>query len=142
MLKIQEMELKMTTSIVHVIAFLLGVSIHQGLFIHGEWHLQAPTILICHLAACFLFSVLQALFGTGRLSPEMVGRIAPVLAYLSGLFLSIGTYRLIFHRLRAFQGPRLAALTKLWHVWKCRDSRNHHLLESLYRQYGTFVRTG
>lgn len=58
------------------------------------------------------------------------------------LFGSITIYRLYFHRLNRFPGPRLAAVTKLWHVWQCRDSRNHQVLEKLHQEYGSFVRTG
>ncbi|KAK4868972.1 hypothetical protein LT330_006581 [Penicillium expansum] len=35
-----------------------------------------------------------------------------------------------------------AAVTKLWHVWKCRDSRGHLVLQAWYEKYGEFVRTG
>ncbi|OQE89490.1 hypothetical protein PENNAL_c0014G05119 [Penicillium nalgiovense] len=51
-------------------------------------------------------------------------------------------YRLIFHRLKYFPGPKLAAVSKLWHVWKCRDSRGHLVLEAWHEKYGEFVRTG
>ncbi|KAJ5291528.1 cytochrome P450 [Penicillium angulare] len=55
---------------------------------------------------------------------------------------SIIIYRLFFHRLRHFPGPRLGAASKLWSVYKCRDSRNHLFLDELNKKYGTFVRTG
>ncbi|MCJ1268692.1 hypothetical protein MMC22_008580 [Lobaria immixta] len=61
--------------------------------------------------------------------------------YMSGLFCSITVYRLFFHRLRHFSGPQLAAVTKLWHVFQCRDSRNYLVLDSMHKQYGNFVRT-
>ncbi|KAJ5931968.1 hypothetical protein N7516_006457 [Penicillium verrucosum] len=48
----------------------------------------------------------------------------------------------MFHRLKHFPGPKLAAVTKLWHVWKCRDSRGHLVLQEWYEKYGEFVRTG
>lgn len=63
-------------------------------------------------------------------------------SYVVGLFGSIGVYRTFFHRLRHFPGPRGAALSKLWQVWKCRDSNNHLILDDLYKRYGPFVRTG
>jgi hypothetical protein len=58
------------------------------------------------------------------------------------LFSSITIYRIFFHQLKRFPGPRLASLTKLWHVWKCRDSRGHLVLQAWYEEYGEFVRTG
>lgn len=62
--------------------------------------------------------------------------------YSLGLFGSIAIYRLFFRRLRTFPGPRLAALTKLWHVYQCWDSRNHLVLDAFHKKYGTVVRTG
>ena len=68
--------------------------------------------------------------------------VALLALYLFSLFGSIVTYRLFFHRLRHFPGPKMAAASKLWHVWKCRASRGHHVLNEIHDQYGTFVRTG
>lgn len=62
--------------------------------------------------------------------------------YLSCLFASMVIYRTVFHRLRHFPGPALAKVSKLWHVARCLDSKNHLLLERLHREYGDFVRTG
>ncbi|PVI04480.1 cytochrome P450 [Periconia macrospinosa] len=63
---------------------------------------------------------------------------------MTSLFSSIGVYRVFFHKLRSFPGPYLARVSKLWHVWKCvkSRSRNHLILDDLYKQYGDFVRTG
>ncbi|KAI0128194.1 cytochrome P450 [Hypoxylon sp. NC0597] len=122
-----------------IVAFILGVLTHQGLFIRREWHLQAPIILGAYLLITPLFLLLIT---THSQQLSMIEIIIPVMVYFVSLLVSIGVYRLYFHRLRGFPGPRLVALSKLWHVWKCRDSRNHHVLESWHRKYGTFVRTG
>ncbi len=47
--------------------------------------------------------------------------------YFLGLFLSIAIYQTVFHRLTevGFPGPWYARITKIWHVWAFRDSRNH-----------------
>lgn len=124
------------------LATLLGVLAHLGLFIRGEWHLRAPGVVVFHA----VFAVLA----WGALTwerPETrlhaLGTVIELLScYMIGLFSSITIYRLFFHRLRHFPGPRLAAVSKLWHVFKCRDSRNHLVLESMNQQYGSFVRTG
>jgi hypothetical protein len=127
----------------HFTSFLLGVLVHLGLFIREEWHLRAPAILLVHLSSIgcgtFLYSILWGLNST--LSGLLL-TLSLFCSYSLGLFGSIGIYRMFFHRLRHFPGPRLAALTKLWHVYQCRDSRNHLLLDSLYKKYGSFVRTG
>ncbi|KAI7776264.1 Cytochrome P450 [Diaporthe eres] len=122
--------------------WLLGILVHLGLFIRGEWHLQAPIIVVNHFLAIlvlFFFKHQQESSGIKQCLP-VVG--IDTAAYLSGLLGSISIYRLFFHRLRAFPGPRLAALTKLWHVWKCRGSQGHHVLEDWHKKYGSIVRTG
>ncbi|KAL8793202.1 MAG: hypothetical protein Q9195_004232 [Heterodermia aff. obscurata] len=49
-------------------------------------------------------------------------------------------YRVFFHPLRKFPGPSAASISKLWHVAKCRNSKNHLLMEELFTKYGSFVR--
>src|SRR5690348_3554357 len=134
--------LELGISSIAAVAFVSGVLIHHCLFIHGEWHIQAPTIAASHAGAFLLIFAFQSSIGSDSITHNVVATTIVATAYLWGLLLSISVYRLLFHRLRRFPGPRLAALSKLWHVWKCRDSRNHHLLESLHQKYGTFVRTG
>ncbi|KAH8785239.1 cytochrome P450 [Diaporthe sp. PMI_573] len=121
---------------------LLGIIVHVGLFIRGEWHLQAPTIAVSDLVVflvLFTFKCQHEPSGIRQSLPDMGIDTA---AYLSCLLGSMSIYRLFFHSLRAFPGPRLAALTKLWHVWKCRGSKGHHVLEDWHRKYGSIVRTG
>ncbi|KAI1819402.1 cytochrome P450 [Xylaria intraflava] len=117
----------------------LGVILHLGLFIRGEWHLHAASIFLAHLLA---FTLLIAKQLVSAPATWYEAALIPFLVYLCGLLVSISVYRLYFHRLRSFPGPRLAALSKIWHVWLSRDSRSHLVLESWRQQYGTFVRTG
>lgn len=132
--------IKMASVLSQVIAPLcLAVTLHLGLFIRGEWHLHAASIFLAHTL------VLILLFAKQLVSAPATGYhgvVLPLLVYLCGLPVSIGVYRLYFHRLRSFPGPRLAALSKLWHVWLCRNSQSHLVLDSWRQQYGTFVRTG
>ncbi|CAI6341820.1 unnamed protein product [Periconia digitata] len=110
-----------------------GVFAHRTIFIKGEWHLHAPYVATTHLILWFVMIAI-----TKSLSlPFILGTF-----YLTGLFSSIAVYRLFFHPLRHFPGPRGAALSKLWHVWHCWTSQNHILLDSLHKQYGDFVRIG
>ncbi|KAE8151233.1 cytochrome P450 [Aspergillus avenaceus] len=112
------------------VAAFVGIAMHHGLFIHGEWHIQAPHILVSHLL-CFSFLVVR------------IDTAWPlILSYLLALFSSITIYRLFFHRLGHFPGPFWARVTKVWHAWKSRNRQNHFLLADLHRRYGDFVRTG
>lgn len=113
---------------------LLGIVTHLGVFIRGEWHVQAPQLAVSH--ACVLLCVVLY---------QSDGLALATLAYLTGLFTSILFYRVSkWHRLTAvgFPGPLGARITKLWHVVACRHSRNHELLDRLHQEYGDFVRTG
>lgn len=119
---------------------LSGLLLHHGLFIKGEWHLQAPTVAVAHLCAfggivCFSWMLVRP---THRF--EMAFLL--IASYLTTLTSSIIAYRLFFHRLCGFPGPHLAQVSKLWHVWKARHSRNYLVLQNLRNQYGDFVRTG
>ncbi|PWY84975.1 cytochrome P450 [Aspergillus heteromorphus CBS 117.55] len=108
-----------------------GVVMHHGVFIHGEWHLQAPSILVGHVS---VFAVL--LLASTRSSWLLIA------GYLLSLFASITIYRLFFHPLRHFPGPLGARISKLWHVWQARKCKNFLVLDALHAQYGDFVRTG
>lgn len=104
--------------------------------------MQAPLIFLLHL----LFGLLVVIFQVGNhgASPSVfIHSFLIIAGYLFGLFASIIEYRTSsFHRLHSFPGPKLAAISKLWHVWQCRDSRNHELMDSLHEEYGDFVRLG
>ncbi|KAI1323412.1 benzoate 4-monooxygenase cytochrome P450 [Xylariaceae sp. FL0255] len=120
-----------------LIAFLLGMVLHHAVFIRGEWHLQAPSVLVAHcIALCLLFAFGCLPTGRGVLRFTSVEIVIFSTVYMASLLMSIAVYRLFFHRLKVFPGPRLAALSKLWHVWKCRDSRGHLVAEEWHQQYG------
>ena len=124
-----------------ILASSLGLLAHQLLFIRGEWHLTAPTVLSVHVVLALLLIGTEIRFD-GNVKSSNVYGLDSIICYLISLFTSIAVYRIYFHRLRHFPGPRFAAVSKLWHVWQCRDSRNHLLLERLSKEYGNFVRTG
>ncbi|KAI1169042.1 benzoate 4-monooxygenase cytochrome P450 [Nemania serpens] len=131
-------------SVPNIFASVVGLLVHRCLFIHGEWHLHGPTIASVHLisfAILLPISYQYCYYSSPSENPYIV-YASTVASYLCSLLASIALYRLYFHPLQSFPGPRLAALSKLWHVWKCRDSRDYQVLESWRRQYGTIVRTG
>ena len=104
--------------------------------------MQAPLVFLLHLL--FGFLVVSFEFEKHGASPSaFIDSFLIITGYLFGLFASILLYRTSsFHRLHNFPGPKLAAMSKLWHVWQCRDSRNHELMEFLHEEYGDFVRIG
>lgn len=120
----------------------LGVLAHLGIFIRGEWHLRAPNVVATHAALLVLGPLLGASYASLTIAACLLASSILFSAYVLGLLGSISVYRLYFHRLRHFPGPPLFALSKLWHAYQCRDSRNHLVLHSLYKQYGPLVRTG
>lgn len=108
----------------------LGLSLHRGLFIHGEWHVRAPQIVSYHLV--YFIALLLTITRAHWL----------IAGYLLAMFFSIGTYLLFFHRLKSFPGPGWARITKVWHAWKARYRQNYLLLAKLHHEYGDFARTG
>lgn len=113
-----------------LIGAAVGISIHHGLFIHGEWHVRAPEVVLYHLV--YFVSLWMIITKAHWI----------IAGYLLALFTSITIYRVFFHRLKHFPGPIWARITKIWHAWKARHRQNHLVLTELQRQYGDFVRTG
>jgi len=126
------------------LAVITAVSVHHGLFVHGEWHLQSPAILFYHLLALFLYTAFLITVEQCATIPALMAATSVFGAYLTALLTSIAVYRVLFHRLSraGFPGPPLARISKFWHVWACSDSKNHLVLDRLAQQYGDFVRTG
>lgn len=125
-----------------VVALAAGTAAHWLLFIRGEWHLQAPAIAMTHaLLAVAMFCWLESR-ESHRTAESILTTMLSCTCYLLSLFSSMTCYRLFMHRLRKFPGPRMAAVTKLWHVWACRDSKNFRVLDECNKRYGPFVRTG
>lgn len=56
--------------------------------------------------------------------------------------LSIAIYRLCFHPLAAVPGPRLAAVSNIWHAYHVRNGRMLGLGKTLHKMYGPAVRVG
>ncbi|KAI1325711.1 cytochrome P450 [Xylariaceae sp. FL0255] len=122
-------------------AFLLGILSHITIFIQGEWHMFGSLLIQFYvtLTSALLIAAYYH-FGDFSTAFRAVGAICS--SYAAGLFISIIVYRKFFHRLRHFPGPPFAAVTKFWHVLKCREGRNHLILQELVEKYGSIIRTG
>ncbi|KAI9778385.1 MAG: hypothetical protein M1816_004124 [Peltula sp. TS41687] len=118
-----------------------GLVAHHGLFIRGKWHVRVPRVVLGHIAlACVVWSLVP---NTSD-DPTKHSRMCFVMytCYLASLFSGMTIYRLFFHRLRHFPGPKLAALTEFWHVFEARHSTNYRVMQRVHEEYGTFVITG
>ncbi|KAF2759925.1 cytochrome P450 [Pseudovirgaria hyperparasitica] len=118
-----------------------GVTSHLGFFIHGEWHLHSRSIIGAHATiAALVLGTLQ------RYLDDILAACTYTITlsawYLISLFASIAVYRTMFHKLVNFPGPRLAAVSKFWHIYHARNSTNYLVMQRLYEKYGTVVRTG
>ncbi|KAI9677985.1 MAG: hypothetical protein M1822_008093 [Bathelium mastoideum] len=123
----------------------IGFLSHTNIFIHGEWHLRGHLVIIWHIVALVALRQLFSLLHVSNILFSLSAGMASLVlftCYCMGMFTSIAIYRIFFHRLRVFNGPPLAKVTKLWHVWHCLDRRNFLVLEKVHQKYGDFVRTG
>lgn len=123
-------------------AVVAGFAVHHQLLRKGEWHLKAPTIIETWLCSFPVLYSLEALWGTGSNMGSAINAVYFMSIFALSLLTSIIVYRVFFHKLKSFPGPRLAAISKLWHSANCVGAKNHLLLERMRKQYGDFVRTG
>ncbi|KAH8901372.1 cytochrome P450 [Thozetella sp. PMI_491] len=121
---------------------VLGVASHLGVFIRGEWHMQAPLLFYTYSFLTLTLFVFQYRYLEHELAVSVQTTWLLTTSYATGLFTSIIIYRKFFHRLRHFPGPWMAGATKFWHVWQCRTGRNYLVIEELHRKYGPVIRTG
>lgn len=128
---------------VAVLGACLGVFSHVGFFIRGEYVRAAPRLF---LTAILMPPVAIYLLVTNvQLSLAFALRMISVGcgSYLVALFTSMVVYRIFFHPLRHFPGPKLASITQFYHVQQGAAKGNNHLyLERLHAKYGSYVRVG
>lgn len=127
--------------LVVLLSVVAGLVAHLGVFIRGEWHLKIRSIVFTHSAlALATFWALRYWGHAFTIALQTLFQITG--CYLATLFTSMSVYRYFFHPLSKFSGPKLAALTKFWHVYKSRNSKNFRVMDEVYKKYGTIVRTG
>lgn len=124
-------------------AAIAGVASHLGYFIHGEHHQEAPVLARLALLAIVLVFGLN-FWGLQLGIVPAAGHTTAILAsYAVPLWSSMIIYRLFFHRLRAFPGPLLARVSKIWHSYHTIPRLDgFRFLWRMHEEYGDFVRTG
>ncbi|KAF5690423.1 pisatin demethylase cytochrome P450 [Fusarium circinatum] len=118
-------------------SFILGVLAHVFLLRRGEWDLWTVKLIkvwatyeitvSLFLTQLYSFSVWQALSVTNKWFASFV----------TGLSLSIVTYRAFFHRLNRFPGPFLARLSTIYATYLTVDEEHMYLeVQKLHEKYG------
>jgi tryprostatin B 6-hydroxylase len=115
-----------------------GILSHRLYFIQGEHHLKAPQYLAAWFSSMLVIITILNLTDFKVLQYTVLANCA----FLGPLFGSIVIYRTLQHPLRDFNGPRLASITKIWHLAHMFRTSNHLFLDRLVKEYGRFVRTG
>lgn len=124
-----------------VLCACLGIVSHVGYFIRGE-HLSSalyyfsaafavPGLSVLLLVTCVSVRPLQAVVATS------VGYAA----FLGALYTSMVVYRLLFHPLRHFPGPKLAPIIQRYHAHQVAKGNSHFYLAQLHAKYGDYVST-
>lgn len=121
----------------------LGLATHAALTVTNleleNFLLHAPALIVCSLLGLFYAYQLAGASTVESLSE--VTRIS--IAFTSGLLLSIGAYRVVFHRLRRFPGPFPAKFTKFYGLsLAAKNVQYQEELSLLHQEFGDFVRTG
>lgn len=127
-----------------VLGFFCGFLVHHSVFIHGEWHIQTPHIVLTHLCILSTLGLSKSAASESRYGPPLKVAYSLFWGYLPGIVLSIVLYRVFFHRLSRcnFPGPWYASISKIYHVWLARRGQNHLVLDRLHKKYGDVIRTG
>ncbi|KAK2745869.1 hypothetical protein FQN57_003482 [Myotisia sp. PD_48] len=131
----------MSTPMMCVLGAVAGLLSHVHLFVRGEWEKNAPTITAVYtLGSALMFGLLIV----ARQLPvsDAFATVAVLTAsYLTGLFSSIGLYRLFFHPLKKFPGPFAAKLSGFHSVLSSLPNfKFHRHVQLLHQEFGDFVR--
>lgn len=124
-------------------AALLGVILHLSIFRTIFVELYLYYFMGLYLAAALGISYAY-LSLTEFSTLESLTRVVVVgVSFNSGLIISMGIYRLFFHRLRHFPGPLAAKLSRFYDtVIAAKNVQYHMEVANMHEKYGDFIRTG
>lgn len=131
-------------------SFLLGICAHLTLFRRGEW--DRSFMRLCYfylglLLLVFLRSLLGPIQDGSLTFPLFVmfgtKALCLAVAHLLGVFGSMTTYRLFFHRLTRFPGPFWGRISGFYMLHMTRRKWQRFAeTQKLHQKYGDFVRVG
>jgi hypothetical protein len=124
-------------------AIVAGILTHQVIFIRGEWEKHTPLVAKIYVVAELLLCayLINLIFSNIELYELLQVHFTLSTGYLVGIFGSICTYRLFFHRLRDFPGPLGAKVSGFWSVIVSVPSfKFHQRVQDLHKNHGDFVR--
>lgn len=131
-----------------VTMFLVAIAIHMTVFRKGEWDLFAKSICGTYLVVFVASNALLLLANAHEMSVSLVSQTIVnttklFFIHFAGLATSICVYRCLFHHLRRFPGPFVAALSN-WYTLKYSLLHQHpsEELEKLHQKHGHYVRIG
>lgn len=119
----------------------------------GDWSRLAPAlkrheptvssaIYITSLSRLALFSFRFPNAHPWSLQRALAFELLSTLLTILTLFLSIALYRLFFHPLNRYPGPRIAKLTSLWRLYNRACRKEAWVHRDLHDRYGDIVRIG
>jgi hypothetical protein len=132
-----------STLVLALTSALLGLTSHLTYFIHSHH----PFYHCTFIALTFLLCPIISLVFLTRIASFPLREALRLVAvtwwsFTGSIWLSMGIYRLFFHRLRRYPGPFLAKLSQVWWVWRNLREQNYLVLDELHRTYGEYVRVG
>lgn len=134
----------------HLVAFIVGLSLHLFLFRVGEWDLSTLRLIADSLVVIpiTIFAIYRGhVSGSethGETLTEAIAMSVFILgSLLAGLFSSMLVYRGFYHPLSAFPGPFLARFTGMYMtVHNIRKMQTFEDIQKLHETYGDVVRVG
>ncbi|KXJ87901.1 cytochrome P450 [Microdochium bolleyi] len=122
---------------------ILGFLSHWLVFIRGEHLKPAPGYFLATLTTPSVIALTLVRYLHFTRARALAATAVGWLSYFVALYSSMLVYRVWFHPLRHFPGPRLARLSQFWGVLKTAPKTdNFRHLDRLHEQYGEYVRVG